>query len=243
MPFFEFRHPVFSFYTALGAITQGTVFQFHSPASYKSSESEKSADSSYYQDLASKSEKAKSTSPDMTTIVAESSYPNPASKKESSSEQTVEIICQGRLTPLASMLSHPSFTHPNMPRYASPSTTSEPFQVSKSLSQEQSVQSSVHSWQQGTPLSSARSRSSSDTEKPIDPTKIIYCPFSEKVQEQRYQREMTFLCPVCGQMFPSYNYLANHMVNHLPSEVVSKGPGEGNKVHLCKVCNRSRKLQ
>ncbi len=45
---------------------------------------------------------------------------------------------------------------------------------------------------------------------------------------------MTYMCPVCGQLFPSYNYLANHMVNHLPSETVVKGPGE-NKLHLCKV--------
>ena len=45
---------------------------------------------------------------------------------------------------------------------------------------------------------------------------------------------LTYMCPVCGQLFPSYNYLANHMVNHLPSETVIKGPGE-NKLHLCKV--------
>ncbi len=49
---------------------------------------------------------------------------------------------------------------------------------------------------------------------------------------------MTYICPMCQQMFPSYNYLANHMVNHLPSETVTKGPGD-TKVHLCKVCNRS----
>ena len=45
---------------------------------------------------------------------------------------------------------------------------------------------------------------------------------------------LTYMCPVCAQLFPSYNYLANHMVNHLPSETVNKGPGE-NKLHLCKV--------
>ena len=45
---------------------------------------------------------------------------------------------------------------------------------------------------------------------------------------------LTYRCPVCKQLFPSYNYLANHMVNHLPSETVIKGPGE-NKLHLCKV--------
>ncbi len=72
-----------------------------------------------------------------------------------------------------------------------------------------------------------------------DPSKVIFCPFREKVREQRLETGSTFMCPVCGQMFPSYNYLANHMVNHLPSEVVSKGPGDSNKVHLCKVCNRS----
>lgn len=50
------------------------------------------------------------------------------------------------------------------------------------------------------------------------------------------------MCPVCGQWFPSYNYLANHMVNHLPSETVIKGPGE-NKLHLCKVCLQVANLQ
>lgn len=72
-----------------------------------------------------------------------------------------------------------------------------------------------------------------------DPSKIVYCPFTEKVEEQRRAEDKTYVCPVCGQAFPSYNYLANHMVNHLPSEVVTKGPGDSNKVHLCKVCNRA----
>ena len=81
----------------------------------------------------------------------------------------------------------------------------------------------------------------SDSGKPMDASKIIYCPFSEKVQEQRYQQDphQNFVCPVCGQMFPSFNYLANHMVNHLPSETVTRGPGEGTKIHICKVCNKS----
>ena len=77
--------------------------------------------------------------------------------------------------------------------------------------------------------------------KPPDASKIIYCPFSEEVKQQRYQQDpnQNFVCPVCGQMFPSFNYLANHMVNHLPSETISKGPGDGNKIHICKVCNKS----
>ena len=75
----------------------------------------------------------------------------------------------------------------------------------------------------------------------LDASKIIYCPFSEEVKQQRYQQEgsQNFVCPECGQMFPSYNYLANHMVNHLPSETISKGPGDANKIHVCKVCNKA----
>lgn len=82
---------------------------------------------------------------------------------------------------------------------------------------------------------------SSSSSKTLDASKIIYCPFSEEVKQQRYQQDpnQNFVCPVCGQMFPSFNYLANHMVNHLPSETVTKGPGEGNKIHICKVCNKS----
>ena len=47
-----------------------------------------------------------------------------------------------------------------------------------------------------------------------------------------------YMCPVCTHCLPSYNYLANHMVNHLPTEIISKGPGD-TKIHLCKVCNKS----
>ena len=74
-----------------------------------------------------------------------------------------------------------------------------------------------------------------------DASKLIYCPFGDKIREQRLSQDPSsvFRCPVCSQLFPSYYYLANHMVNHLPSEVVSKGPGDSNKVHLCKVCNRA----
>ena len=49
---------------------------------------------------------------------------------------------------------------------------------------------------------------------------------------------LKYMCPVCTNCFPSYNYLANHMVNHLPTEIISKGPGD-TKIHLCKVCDRS----
>ncbi|XP_069108352.1 uncharacterized protein [Argopecten irradians] len=46
-----------------------------------------------------------------------------------------------------------------------------------------------------------------------------------------------YLCPVCTQVFPSYDNLAKHMAKHLPTETVVR-PGENNKVHYCKVCNR-----
>jgi len=44
------------------------------------------------------------------------------------------------------------------------------------------------------------------------------------------------LCPVCGQVFPSYDNLAKHMAKHLPTETIRSGD---NKIHYCKVCNRS----
>lgn len=46
-----------------------------------------------------------------------------------------------------------------------------------------------------------------------------------------------YLCPVCGQVFPSYDNLAKHMAKHLPTETVRTG--DNNKIHYCKVCNRS----
>lgn len=45
-----------------------------------------------------------------------------------------------------------------------------------------------------------------------------------------------YLCPVCGQVFPSYDNLAKHMAKHLPTETIRSGD---NKIHYCKVCNRS----
>ena len=46
-----------------------------------------------------------------------------------------------------------------------------------------------------------------------------------------------YLCPVCGQVFPSYDNLAKHMAKHLPTETIRSG--DNNKIHYCKVCNRS----
>ncbi|CAC5365967.1 unnamed protein product [Mytilus coruscus] len=46
-----------------------------------------------------------------------------------------------------------------------------------------------------------------------------------------------YKCPVCNQMFLSFDNLAKHMAKHLPTETILQG--ENNKVHLCKVCNRS----
>ncbi|KAK2151520.1 hypothetical protein LSH36_361g08010 [Paralvinella palmiformis] len=89
--------------------------------------------------------------------------------------------------------------------------------------------------------SSSAAGSSGSTSRRMDPSKMICCPFGDKIREQRLSQDPSsvFRCPVCSQLFPSYYYLANHMVNHLPSEVVSKGPGDSNKIHLCKVCNRA----
>ena len=53
------------------------------------------------------------------------------------------------------------------------------------------------------------------------------------------ESDMTYLCPVCGQVFPTNDNLAKHMAKHLPTETVRTGPGGDNKVHYCKVCNRS----
>ena len=248
-----FLSPAYASPQSVSPSSQGIVFQFHSPTSYsRSSGSDKSPDSSHRHEgkrsMPQRSPESISQSPSTVseTVAMESSHVS--SPQTSTSEPpNVEIVRQGRLSPLASMLSHPSFTHPNVPTFSAPLTP--PF------GSYQTKSSTITSEQGSAPTAAgsaawpphpaaaaaqpARARSMSETDKPLEPSKIIYCPFSEKVQEQRYQREMTFLCPVCGQMFPSYNYLANHMVNHLPSEVVTKGPGEGNKVHLCKVCNRS----
>ncbi|XP_063411160.1 zinc finger protein 571-like [Mytilus trossulus] len=47
----------------------------------------------------------------------------------------------------------------------------------------------------------------------------------------------TFKCPVCNQMFLSFDNLAKHMAKHLPTETILQG--ENTKVHICKVCNKS----
>ena len=67
---------------------------------------------------------------------------------------------------------------------------------------------------------------------------------SRKVVSHRWDQSLlvsdasgtSYLCPVCTQLFTSYSHLANHMVNHLPSEIVTR-PGD-TKLHLCKVCDR-----
>ncbi|KAK7113410.1 uncharacterized protein [Littorina saxatilis] len=51
------------------------------------------------------------------------------------------------------------------------------------------------------------------------------------------ESDMTYLCPVCNQVFPTNDNLAKHMAKHLPTETVRTG--DSNKVHYCKVCNRS----
>ncbi|XP_071150509.1 uncharacterized protein [Mytilus edulis] len=46
-----------------------------------------------------------------------------------------------------------------------------------------------------------------------------------------------YKCPVCNQMFLSFDNLAKHIAKHLPTETIVQG--ENTKIHLCKVCNRS----
>ena len=153
------------------------------------------------------------------------------------------------LPPFSSMLRHPSFTQLDalqpFPPYSDTSGSSPHHSPTppRQLAQEASHSAptlnlpSPHGSGPTSPIIPSPTRTGGRS----DPSKIIYCPFSDKIQEQRLSRDpnRSYVCPVCGQAFPSYNYLANHMVNHLPSEVVSKGPGDSNKVHLCKVCNRS----
>lgn len=70
------------------------------------------------------------------------------------------------------------------------------------------------------------------------PQVVFNYQFSERIHEQR-QTGDNFVCPVCGSLFLSYNSLANHVVSHLPSEVITQEGSDSSKVHLCKVCNRS----
>lgn len=49
--------------------------------------------------------------------------------------------------------------------------------------------------------------------------------------------DMTFLCPQCGQVFPSYDNLTKHRAKHLQSETMRSS--DSNKVHYCKVCDRA----
>lgn len=51
------------------------------------------------------------------------------------------------------------------------------------------------------------------------------------------ESDMTCLCPVCGQVFPTNDNLAKHMAKHLPTETARAELAS--KVHYCKVCNRS----
>ncbi|XP_076088557.1 uncharacterized protein LOC143058967 [Mytilus galloprovincialis] len=68
-------------------------------------------------------------------------------------------------------------------------------------------------------------------------------PSSHPILEQNRDQRRTlsdsdaYICPVCNQVFPSYDNLAKHMAKHLPTETVRQG--DNNKVHYCKVCNRS----
>ena len=56
-------------------------------------------------------------------------------------------------------------------------------------------------------------------------------------QRRTFSDSDAYLCPVCGQVFPSYDNLAKHMAKHLPTETIRTG--DNSKIHYCKVCNRS----
>lgn len=83
----------------------------------------------------------------------------------------------------------------------------------------------------------------------IHASQPISMPFSQipsshiiNMDQNRDQRRTlsdsdAYNCPVCNQVFPSYDNLAKHMAKHLPTETVRQG--DNNKVHYCKVCNRS----
>ncbi|XP_063411161.1 zinc finger protein Gfi-1b-like [Mytilus trossulus] len=64
------------------------------------------------------------------------------------------------------------------------------------------------------------------------------------VLEQNHHHRRTlsdsdaYSCPVCNQVFFSYDSLAKHMVKHLGTETVPHGDNN-NKGHYCSVCNRS----
>ncbi|XP_013391909.1 uncharacterized protein LOC106159969 [Lingula anatina] len=74
-----------------------------------------------------------------------------------------------------------------------------------------------------------------------------YCPpsLAEMVEKQRAEmtdkeKEIGYLCPLCGQGFSGYDNLAKHMAKHLPTETVrSVKMGVESKLHYCKVCNRA----
>ncbi|VDI46884.1 Hypothetical predicted protein [Mytilus galloprovincialis] len=63
------------------------------------------------------------------------------------------------------------------------------------------------------------------------------------VLEQNHHQRRTlsdsdaYSCPVCKQVFFSYDSLAKHMVKHLGTETVPHGDNN-NKGHYCSVCNR-----
>ena len=132
------------------------------------------------------------------------------------------------LPPFSSMLKHPSFTHLHVAPFHTPAP-SPVFLPFPSGPPPPPLQ-----WPSlcnpGMPPQQPSPRQPIDKAIKPDPSKVVYCLFTEKVEEQRRAEDKTYVCPVCSQAFPSYNYLANHMVNHLPSEVVSKGPGDTNKV-------------
>ncbi|XP_050419093.1 zinc finger protein 777 [Patella vulgata] len=82
---------------------------------------------------------------------------------------------------------------------------------------------------------------------PLQYTQYRAKHFSQRIKEEPKagmfekrslsESDVTYLCPVCGQVFPSYDNLAKHMAKHLPTETIRSA--DNNKIHYCKVCNRS----
>jgi hypothetical protein len=72
----------------------------------------------------------------------------------------------------------------------------------------------------------------------VPPHRFIFPPSPEAFDNSlKRDSKSPFSCPICSQVFPSYDNLAKHMAKHLPTETV-RSP-DNSKIHYCKVCNRA----
>ncbi|XP_064646757.1 zinc finger protein 232-like [Lineus longissimus] len=70
------------------------------------------------------------------------------------------------------------------------------------------------------------------------PHRFIFPPSPDTFESSiKRDSKSPFSCPICSQVFPSYDNLAKHMAKHLPTETV-RSP-DNSKIHYCKVCNRA----